>query len=87
MTVKNFDARSVQHTIPQGVAAYVANVTINGVPAESRCHFDFYDTFRLGGEIELTLTANKEEVNSCGGVVADECVDGWVCGCEMRIGA
>lgn len=67
VTVRNFDARSVQHTIPSGVPAYVQNVTINGVPAESRCHFDFYDTFRVGGEIEITLTADKEAVASCGG--------------------
>ena len=30
VTVKGFDATSVQKTIPKGAAAYVANVTVNG---------------------------------------------------------
>ncbi|KAI5120307.1 hypothetical protein M0805_005811 [Coniferiporia weirii] len=71
VTVRNFDARSVQKTIPVGVAAYVQNVTINGVPAASRCHFDFYDTFRVGGEIVIELTADRNAADSCGASVPD----------------
>lgn len=65
VTVRNFDPASVQKTIPAGTAAYVANVTINGQRLASRCHFDFYDTFRVGGEIVIELTADKEAVNDC----------------------
>ncbi|KAL5507032.1 hypothetical protein ACEPAH_6488 [Sanghuangporus vaninii] len=71
VTVHNFDAQSIQREIPSGVAAYVQNVTINGVPTASRCHFDFYDTFRLGGEIEITLTSEKDDVDDCAGSVPD----------------
>lgn len=67
VTVKNFDAKSVQKTIPAGASAFVKSVTINGKATESRCHFDFYDTFRLGGEIAIELTADKNEVDSCAG--------------------
>ena len=65
VTTVNFDPQSVQKTIPAGTAAYVKNVTINGVPSVSRCHLDFYDAFRLGGEVVITLTANKTEANDC----------------------
>lgn len=65
-TVKNFDPRSVQQTIPPGVAAYVKSVTINGAEALSRCHFDFYDVFRVGGEVVIEVTADKDAVNDCG---------------------
>ncbi|KAL5484950.1 hypothetical protein ACEPAI_7592 [Sanghuangporus weigelae] len=72
VTVHNFDARSIQRQILSGVAAYVANVTINGVPtATGRCHFDLYDMFRLGGEIEITLTSEKDKVDDCAGSVPD----------------
>ncbi|KAG5335696.1 hypothetical protein C0989_000617 [Termitomyces sp. Mn162] len=52
-------------SIPSGTAACVQNVTINGVPSTSRCHFDFYDTFRVGGEIVITLTADKTGADDC----------------------
>ncbi|KAG5724268.1 hypothetical protein E4T56_gene15923, partial [Termitomyces sp. T112] len=65
VTTLNYDAKSVQKTIPSGTAAYVQNVTINGVPSTSRCHFDFYDTFRVGGEIVITLTADKTGADDC----------------------
>jgi len=65
VTALNFDPASVNKTIPAGTAAYVANVTINGVAAKSRCHFDFYDTFRVGGEIVITLTSDKTAADSC----------------------
>ena len=60
-----------QREIPAGVPAYVQNVTVNGVPTVSRCHLDFYDTFRLGGEIEITLTSEKDAVDDCAGSVPD----------------
>lgn len=66
VTTKGFDARSVQQTIPKNVAAYVANVTINGELQASRCHFDFYDVFKTGGDIVIEVTANKDEVDNCG---------------------
>ncbi|TFK70589.1 glycoside hydrolase family 92 protein [Pluteus cervinus] len=71
VTVKNFDPKSIQPVIPPGTAAYVQKVTINGKPSKSRCHFDFYDTFRVGGEIEITLTADKQSADSCGGNLPD----------------
>jgi len=67
VTVKNFNAKSVQKVIPSGVAAYVQSVTVNGKEAESRCHIDFYDTFRLGGDIVIELTDDKNSANSCAG--------------------
>ena len=66
VTARGFDAKSVQQTIPKGAAAYVANVTVNGVVQPNRCHFDFYDVFRVGGEVVLDLTADKDAANSCG---------------------
>ena len=71
ISVVNYDPQSIQKTIPPGTAAYVQNVTINGQPSASRCHFDFYDTFRLGGEIVITLTANKTEADDCLGLVPE----------------
>ena len=65
--VKNFDARSVRQVIPKNVPAYVEKVTVNGVSTESRCHFDFYDTFRVGGMIEIELTSDKSAVDNCAG--------------------
>ncbi|TFK53721.1 glycoside hydrolase family 92 protein [Heliocybe sulcata] len=67
VTVKNYDAKSVQYPIPSGASAYVKSVTVNGQETESRCHFDFYDTFRVGGEIVIELTADKQEADSCAG--------------------
>ena len=66
VTTKGFDARSVQQTIPKGAAAYVANVTINGAPLASRCHFDFYDVFKTGGDVVIEVTADKSAVDGCG---------------------
>lgn len=67
ITALNFDPKSVQKTIPAGTAAYVKSITINGLPTVSRCHFDFYDTFRIGGDIVIELTADKEAADDCGG--------------------
>ncbi|KAI0687903.1 glycoside hydrolase family 92 protein [Cytidiella melzeri] len=67
VTTKGFDPRSVKQTIPKNVAAYVANITINGTPAASRCHIDFYDAFKAGGDIVIELTADKASVDNCGG--------------------
>ena len=71
VTVKGFDANSVQRNIPDGAAAYVKNVTVNGKPTASRCHFDFYDVFRLGGEVVIEVTANKSDAEGCAGDVPE----------------
>jgi len=47
------------------------SVTINGKHSTSRCHFDFYDVFRPGGNIIITLTTDKTTVDSCGGDVLE----------------
>jgi hypothetical protein len=66
VTTVNFDLQSVQKTVPAGTAAYVKNVTINGVFSLSLCHLAFYDAFRLGGgEVIITLNANKAEADDC----------------------
>ena len=66
VTVNGFDARSVQKTIPKGARAYVKSVTFNGVVSPNRCHFDFYDVFRVGGDLVIEVTADKTSVDSCG---------------------
>ncbi|KAK7473180.1 hypothetical protein VKT23_001279 [Stygiomarasmius scandens] len=66
VTVVNFDPDSVQQNIPRGAAAYVKTVTLNGQQLSGRCHFDFYDVFRLGGNVTIEVTANKDSVNNCG---------------------
>jgi hypothetical protein len=66
VTVDGFDARSVSTTVPHGAAAYVQSVHIDGVEqTASRCYFDFYDTFRVGADIVITVTS-KTAANSCG---------------------
>jgi putative alpha-1,2-mannosidase len=71
VTVKNFDSKSVQRVIPAGVPAYVESVTVNGNTTVSRCHFDFYDVFRLGGEVVISLTADKAAADDCAGSVPE----------------
>ncbi|KAJ8472735.1 hypothetical protein ONZ51_g8332 [Trametes cubensis] len=71
ITTKGFDKRSVQKTIPKGVAAYVKSVTVNGVVQPTRCHFDFNDVFRVGGEVVIEVTADMDSVNSCGASVPE----------------
>ncbi|KAL1728271.1 glycoside hydrolase family 92 protein [Schizophyllum commune] len=71
VTVVNFDPASVAQTIPDGVAAYVESVAINGEELPSRCHLDFYDAFRLGGNITITLTADKAAADNCGGALPE----------------
>ncbi|KAH9484970.1 putative secreted glycosidase [Psilocybe cubensis] len=71
VTTINFDPKSVQKTVPKNTAAYVKSVTINGKPSDSRCHIDFYDTFRTGGDIVITLTSDKNSANDCLGSVPD----------------
>lgn len=67
VTVDGFDSRSVQQTIPKKAAAYVKSVTINGQPALSRCHFDFYDVFKTGGNVTIAVTSDADSVDDCGG--------------------
>ncbi|KAF7782203.1 CAZyme family GH92 [Agaricus bisporus var. burnettii] len=71
VTVANFSSKSVQRVIPEGVPAYVESVTINGNSTVSRCHFDFYDVFRLGGDVIINLTADKEAADDCAGSVPE----------------
>ena len=77
ITVEGIDTRSEQETIPHGAAAYVQSVRVNVPPnistttamqqnASSRCHFDFYDTFRVGADIVITVTADRNAANNCG---------------------
>jgi len=67
VTVDGFDARSVGATVPHGAAACVQSVHINGVEqTASRCYFDFYDTFRVGADIVITITSDRTAANSCG---------------------
>ncbi|TFY63838.1 hypothetical protein EVG20_g6155 [Dentipellis fragilis] len=68
---KGFDAKSVNGTIPKGAAAYVKSVTVNNQTQASRCHFDFYDTFRVGGEIVIEVTADKDAVDDCGASIPE----------------
>ena len=71
VTTINYNSKSLQRNIPAGTPAYVQSVTINGKPVSSRCHVNFYDAFRLGGDVVITLTANKMEVDSCLGALPD----------------
>ena len=66
VTVAGFNATSVQKTIPAGAAAYVKSVTFNNVTSPNRCHLDFYDVFRVGGELVIEVTADKGAVDNCG---------------------
>ncbi|KAK2467881.1 hypothetical protein APHAL10511_000176 [Amanita phalloides] len=66
VTTVNYDPKSIQTTIPSGVPAYVESVTVNGKKSP-RCHFDFYDVFRVGGKVVITLTADKAAADSCQG--------------------
>lgn len=70
LTTLNYDPTSVLNastngTVPPGASAYVKSVTINGVTQPGRCAFDFYDTFRVGGEIVVELTGEKGEAEGC----------------------
>jgi hypothetical protein len=80
VTAVNYDANSIRRTIPIGTAAYVQAVMINGKPAASTCHIDFYDTFRVGGNVTIVLTADKAAVGACNGTVPDSLSSGE-CAC------
>ncbi|KAI0310652.1 glycoside hydrolase family 92 protein [Amylostereum chailletii] len=69
VTVAGFDPDSVARTIPNGASAFVKAVTVNNQTQASRCHFDFFDTFRVGGDIVIEVTADKNSVNDCGASV------------------
>ncbi|KZV95053.1 glycoside hydrolase family 92 protein [Exidia glandulosa HHB12029] len=79
VTVDGFDPASVKRNIPDGAAAYVANVTVNGVPSVTgRCFIDFFDTFKKGGNITITVTSNMDEADSCEGSLPDSLsTGGW----------
>ena len=69
VTVDGFDARSVGAKVPHGVAAYVQSVRVNNVTQASPCHLDFYDTFRVGADVVITVTADRAAADSCGASV------------------
>ncbi|KAH9083636.1 glycoside hydrolase family 92 protein [Lactarius deliciosus] len=69
VTVDGFDAGSVRAMVPPGAAAYVQSVRVNNVTQASPCHFDFYDTFRAGADIVITVTADRAAADSCGASV------------------
>lgn len=70
-TVKNFSPLSDQKVVPAGVPVYVKSVTINGKPAKSRCWVDFYDVVRVGGNVDIEVTADRAQAEGCGGVPPD----------------
>ncbi|KAJ3811338.1 glycoside hydrolase family 92 protein [Lentinula aff. lateritia] len=71
VTTLGFDPKSIQATIPEGAAAYVKNVTLNGVESPTKCHFDFYDVFRVGGEVIIEVTDDIAQGNDCGSAVPE----------------
>lgn len=54
VTVDGLDARSLRATVPHGAAA--AHVRGNNATQASLCQFDFYDTFRAGADVVITVT-------------------------------
>jgi hypothetical protein len=66
ITTLNYDPNSVQKVIPAGASAYVKSVSINGKVSPTKCHFDFYDVFRVGGNVVIELTADRGSANDCG---------------------
>ncbi|KAJ3967478.1 glycoside hydrolase family 92 protein [Lentinula raphanica] len=71
VTTQGFDPKSLNATIPDGAAAYVKNVTLNGVELSTKCHFDFYDVFRVGGEVVIEVTDDMAQGNDCGSAVPE----------------
>ena len=55
--------------IPTGAPAYVQAVKVNNETMPSVCSLDFYDTFRIGADIEIILTDDKDSANDCGAAV------------------
>lgn len=68
VTVTNFDPTSVttDGTIPEGSRAYVKSVALNGQDLGIICHFDFYDVFRVGGNMTIEVTDDATSVDNCG---------------------
>ena len=67
--VDGYDARSVQATIPPGAAAYVRSVQVDAVAQASPCYFDFYDTFRAGANVVITVTSDRAAAQDCKSVL------------------
>ena len=74
--VDGYDARSVRATIPRGAAAYVQSVRIDSdavaraqAQEATRCYFDFYDTFRVGADVVITVTSDRTAAQNCDGAV------------------
>ena len=43
------------------------SVTINGKQTASRCHIDFYDIFKTGGNVTIEVTNDADSVDDCDG--------------------
>ncbi|EGG07512.1 family 92 glycoside hydrolase, partial [Melampsora larici-populina 98AG31] len=69
--VTGFDKRSLVYPIPKGVSAYVKDVRFNGNGTLSRCFIDFHKVFTVGGDLEIILTADQKEAQSCNGHLPD----------------
>jgi len=78
VTAAGWDPNSIKKKIAEGVAAYVSSVTINGEVAPSRCHIDFYDTFRIGANVTIQLVDDGQSVDDCAGSVPESLsTGGW----------
>ncbi|MBW0474806.1 hypothetical protein O181_014521 [Austropuccinia psidii MF-1] len=67
--VTNFDPASNADPIPNGVAAFISEVKLNGKALASKCQVDFHQLFRKGGELEMVLTSDRSKAEGCGGPV------------------
>jgi hypothetical protein len=68
--VDGYDAHSVAATIVPGAVAYVQSVRIGTTTLKhARCAIDFYDTFRVGADVVITVTSNKTAAQSCRGTL------------------
>ena len=66
--VDGYDAHSVRATIPPGAVAYVQGVRIGPGKLNlkaTRCYIDFYDTFRVGADVVITVTSNRTAGQNC----------------------
>jgi hypothetical protein len=55
-----------------------SSVQVNNVTQASHCHFDFYDTFRVGADIVITLTADTGRENCGASVLQSPSTGGFV---------
>lgn len=74
VSVRGYDARSIDGKIPKGVKAYVEQVTIDGKAHSSRCRLSFDDLFpgTPEGERKVELVLTDREMEGCGDGPGDE---------------